>query len=100
MTNAGTLTVDETHSPRRILRSLGAVLAAVLAVFVLSLGTDVVMHATGIYPPWFQPMADSLFLLATGYRICMGFGEDTSRRGLHPVDRCSTHWRSASWALS
>jgi surface polysaccharide O-acyltransferase-like enzyme len=27
------------------------------------------MHATGIYPPWFQYMPDSLFLLATAYRI-------------------------------
>jgi len=28
----------------------------------------VVMHATGIFPPWFTPMADSLFLLALAYR--------------------------------
>lgn len=27
------------------------------------------MHATGIYPPWFHYMPDSLFLLATAYRI-------------------------------
>jgi len=26
------------------------------------------MHATGIYPPWFTYMRDSLFLLATAYR--------------------------------
>jgi surface polysaccharide O-acyltransferase-like enzyme len=36
---------------------------------VLSILTDVVMHATGVYPPWFQYMPDSLFLLATAYRI-------------------------------
>jgi len=27
------------------------------------------MHATGVYPPWFHYMPDSLFLLATAYRI-------------------------------
>jgi len=48
------------------------VLAALLVVFILSLGTDVVMHATGIYPPWFQPMAASLFVWATTYRIVYG----------------------------
>jgi hypothetical protein len=26
------------------------------------------MHATGIYPPWFQPMRAGLWLLAIGYR--------------------------------
>lgn len=77
MNNTGTLKVSrggmsKTHFPRRILRSIGAVLAGLLAVFVLSLGTDVVMHATGIYPPWLQPMSDSLFLLATAYRIVYG----------------------------
>ncbi len=60
--------MSETHTPRRILRSIGAVLTGVLAVFILSLGTDVVMHATGIYPPWFQPMDTPLWLLATAYR--------------------------------
>lgn len=60
--------MSETHASRRILRSIGAVLAGLLAVFILSLGTDVVMHATGIYPPWFQPMYTPLWLLATAYR--------------------------------
>lgn len=64
--------MSEAHRPSRILRSIGAVLAGVLAVVLLSLGTDVVMHATGIYPPWFQPMADALFLVATAYRIVYG----------------------------
>jgi len=54
------------------LKSIGAVLAGVLAIVVLSIGTDVVLHATGVFPPWFQPMADALFLLATAYRIVYG----------------------------
>src|SRR4030095_1185750 len=53
---------------RNILRSIGSVVAGLLFIVVLSLTTDVVMHATGIYPPWFQYMSDSLFVLATAYR--------------------------------
>jgi hypothetical protein len=60
--------VHEKPSPRRLLRSIGAVFAGLLAVIILSLGTDVVLHAIGVYPPWFQPMSNALFLLATAYR--------------------------------
>jgi hypothetical protein len=62
----------ETNRPRSILRSIAAVFAGLVAVFILSLGTDVVMHATGIFPPWFQPMAGALFMLALAYRIVYG----------------------------
>lgn len=61
--------MSDAHGPRRILRRIGAVAAGMLAIIILSLGTDVVLHATGIYPPWLQPMSDALFLLATAYRI-------------------------------
>ena len=37
---------------KNTLKSIGAVLAGFVAVFVLSLGTDVVLHATGVFPPW------------------------------------------------
>lgn len=52
-----------------MIRSIGAVFAGLLFIVILSLLTDVVMHATGVYPPWFQYMPDSLFLLATAYRV-------------------------------
>ena len=65
-------------------------LAGVLVVFILSLGTDVVMHATGIYPPWFQPMAGALFLLATAYRIVYGVLGGYIAARLAP-DRPMTH---------
>lgn len=55
-----------------ILRSAGAVFAGLAAIFVLSLGTDAILHATGIYPPWGQIMSDPLFALATAYRIAFG----------------------------
>ena len=64
--------MSEAHRPRHIFRSIGAVLAGMLAVVVLDLGIDVVMHATGIFPPWFQPMRTSLWLLAIGYRMIDG----------------------------
>ena len=54
---------------RHILRRIGAVLAGLILIIILDTGLDVIMHATGIYPPWFQPMAAGLWLLAVGYRI-------------------------------
>jgi MFS-type transporter involved in bile tolerance (Atg22 family) len=51
------------------LRSAGAVLAGLIAIFVLSLGIDAVLHALGVYPPWDQPISDKQALLATSYRI-------------------------------
>jgi len=57
---------------KNTLTSIGAVLAGFVAVFVLSLGTDVVLHATGVFPPWGQPMSDVLLLLATVYRTVYG----------------------------
>jgi peptidoglycan/LPS O-acetylase OafA/YrhL len=40
-----------------------------VATAVLSLATDVVMHASGVFPGWGQPMSDGLFVLATAYRL-------------------------------
>jgi len=60
--------MNETHPPSRVLRSIGAVVAGFFACFILSIGTDLVLHAAGIFPPWGQPMSDALFFLATLYR--------------------------------
>jgi surface polysaccharide O-acyltransferase-like enzyme len=38
-------------------------------IFVLSLGTDALLHATEVFPPWGKAMPDSFFALATAYRI-------------------------------
>ncbi len=61
-----------TERPRSIFRSIGAVLAGLIAIFVLSTATDAVLHATGVYPPPLEPMSGALFLLATVYRIIYG----------------------------
>jgi hypothetical protein len=58
---------------RRLGRSAAAVLAGFVAVVVLSLGTDQVLHVLQIYQPWGQPMRDpGLNLLALGYRCVYG----------------------------
>lgn len=57
------------QTPTRFSRSLGAVAAGFLFTAVTSLGTDVVLHASGVFPGWGQPMSDGLFVLATAYRI-------------------------------
>jgi surface polysaccharide O-acyltransferase-like enzyme len=64
--------MSETKPQRRILRRVGAVLAGLLFVIIITTTTDALMHATGIFPPWGQPMSDSLFVLALAYRIVYG----------------------------
>ena len=64
--------MSETKQSGRVLRRIGAVLAGLLVVVLLDLGIDVLLHATGIYPPWFQPMRTSLWLIAIGYRTVDG----------------------------
>jgi len=47
-------------------------LAGFVAVVVLSLGTDWVLHAAGVFPALGQKMSDALFVLATVYRTLYG----------------------------
>ncbi len=55
-----------------MLRSIGAVFAGLLAIFVLSIAADLVMHSTGVFPPAGEPMADSRWWLAIAYRFVFG----------------------------
>jgi hypothetical protein len=55
--------------PRRLGRSVGAIAAGFVLTAALSLGMDVIMHATGVFPPWGEPMSNGLFAWATTYRI-------------------------------
>jgi hypothetical protein len=64
-----TTTVATVPSARPF-RSAAAVLAGFLAVAVLSLVTDQILHVVQVYPPWGEPMWDpKLNLLALIYRI-------------------------------
>ena len=95
MENTGTVQASqadtrEIHRPRRILRRIGAVLAGLLAIVVVSSVTDAVLHATGIYPPLGPPMGDALFLLALAYRIVYGIAGSYLTARLAP-DRPMQH---------
>jgi surface polysaccharide O-acyltransferase-like enzyme len=70
----GEATMNETGHPRRTVRSVGAVLTGIGAGILLTICTDIVLHATGVFPPWGQPMidADAVLLLATAYRVVYG----------------------------
>jgi len=61
-----------TKPERNILRSVGAVVAGLLFVIIITTATDALLHGAGIFPPWGQPMSDSLFVLAFAYRIVYG----------------------------
>jgi len=65
----GSHAMNATQPQRRIGRSILAVFAGVVVVVVLSTVTDLVMHATGVFPPPGQPMSDALFGLAMAYRL-------------------------------
>ena len=59
---------ESTITMSRTLRSVGAVLAGLVAVIVLSTATDAVLHSTGVFPPLGSPMSDSQFAFALAYR--------------------------------
>jgi hypothetical protein len=64
--------MGEPATQRSTLRSIGALFAGFVAVVILSIGTDMVLHATGVFVPPGRTMSDALFLLATAYRTVYG----------------------------
>ena len=81
MSNPLTTPVIETVAPRQVGRSIWAIVAGFLAVVILSIGTDAVLHRLGIFPPLGQRMADRLFAWATIYRTTYGiFGSYLTAR--------------------
>jgi hypothetical protein len=57
---------------RHIGKSSLALLAGILTAIILSLGTDLGLHAIGLTPPLGQPMSDPWLMLATIYRTIYG----------------------------
>jgi peptidoglycan/LPS O-acetylase OafA/YrhL len=45
------------------------VVVGFVATAALSVGTDQLLHATHVYPPWGVRMSDGLFAIATAYRV-------------------------------
>lgn len=58
----------------KFLKSVAAVLAAFVAITVVSLAVDAGVYTAWGVPPFSRPMTDSLFLLATAYRAAFGVG--------------------------
>jgi hypothetical protein len=62
-------TADVGRGSRSLGRSILALFIGFVAVVVLSLGTDEVLHLLKVYPPWGEPMYQpGLNLLALSYR--------------------------------
>ncbi len=55
-------------------KSIGAVVAGVLATVFGSTAIDMVLHVVGVFPPWGQALDDTLSVLATLYRFVIGVG--------------------------
>ncbi len=55
-------------------RSIWAVAAGALVIIVVTTVVDIVLHATGVFPPMDQPINDGLALLATSYRVVISVG--------------------------
>lgn len=73
--------MSEIRGQRRMGQSIGAVLAGILVGITVTIGTDILLHATGVFPPWGQPVTDGPLVLATTYRIiyCIAAGYLTGR---------------------
>jgi len=50
-------------------KSIGAVVAGVLFIIIVTTLVDVVLHVARVFPPIDQPINDTLSLLATAYRV-------------------------------
>lgn len=64
--------MNEAHPPRRLGRSLLALLAGMLAGIILSIGTDLLMHAIGLLPALGEPASSPMLMVATIYRSIYG----------------------------
>lgn len=54
---------------RNTARSVGAIVAGVVVGLVLTLGTDAVLHAVGVFPPYGQIASNGALAVATAYRF-------------------------------
>jgi len=68
MSNQGTTSLPEVAAPRRLGRSIWAIVAGFLVVVALSLLTDTLLEKLGVFPQLGNRLSDNLALLATFYR--------------------------------
>ena len=62
--------MTETQHPRRIGRSIVALLMGIFVGVILTVVTDIVLHVTGVFPPLGQPTGDALLLAVAARRGC------------------------------
>jgi hypothetical protein len=66
--------MNESAKPRRVGKSIFAVLMGIIAGVALTLITDLVLHRIHVFPPWDQRVPDGLLALATAYRTVYSIG--------------------------
>jgi hypothetical protein len=66
------IAVEKNLPSRQFGRSILALVAGMLTAIILSLATDLGLHAMGLTPALGQPMSDPWLLLATTYRTIYG----------------------------
>ena len=66
--------MSETNPPRRIGKSITAVLVGMIVGIVATIVTDIVLHQIGVFPPWGASLVgyDGALGLATLYRAIYG----------------------------
>jgi hypothetical protein len=66
--------MTEAQPPRRVGRSVLAILVGMAVAIALTLATDELLHRIGVFPPWGASMVgfDGALLLATIYRTVYG----------------------------
>jgi hypothetical protein len=64
--------MNETGGANNIARSIGALFAGFVLVVALSIGADMAMRASGVFPQLGYSMSNRLFALATAYRLAFG----------------------------
>ncbi len=89
----------ETAHPRRTVRSVAAVLAGIVVDVLLTIGTDLALRATRVFPPWGQPMIRS----RADYSLFLDNQNQTPHRHSRPLHvsyrspECSSHlWPQVS----
>lgn len=81
--------MGDSQQGKRIGRSVLALFLGFVVVVALSLGTDLALHAAGIYPELGKRMTDTLFVAATVYRTLYSVVGSYVTRVLRPTSRCN-----------
>ena len=54
---------------KKPIKSVGAVVAGVVTIILVTTAVDAALHAAGVFPPMDQPLTDSLAVVASSYRL-------------------------------